>query len=82
MIARLSHPSRGSKLWTLFFRDTLLEESICVTTSSSSLKDLGRLPCSQHARQLETWINSHIEGFDIESHYAACPYQWSTPTNT
>ena len=71
MIARLSHPSRGSKRWTLFFREMLLEESIGVTTSSSSLKDLGRLPCSQHARELKTWINSHIagiEGFDIESH--------------
>lgn len=52
-------------------------------TSTSSLQgDLGRLACSQHARELETWINSHIEGSDIESHYAACPSQWSTPTNT
>ena len=28
---------------------------------------------AQHARELETWINSHIEGYDIESLYASCP---------
>ena len=52
-----------------------------MTRTSSLQGDLGCLACSQHARELETWINSHIEGSDTESHYAACPSQWSTPTN-
>ena len=79
---RLS-PFQGSKLWTQFVSDMILEGSILVTTSTSLLQgDLGRLPFTQYARELETCINSHNEGSDIESHYAACPSQWLTPINT
>lgn len=61
----------------------ILEGSILVTISTSLLQgDLGRLPFTQYARELETCINSHIEGSDIECHYTACPSQWSTPINT